>query len=108
MPQLDAEHTGLRGSGRVGRSAAGRALDENAITLAVAAAMLVSVWGLLTALVLAHLPVGRPPIARAGAVAARAAHTVATSVERRARYSTSAAGPDPRRPSTPTRSARPT
>jgi protein-glutamine gamma-glutamyltransferase len=42
-------------------------------TLGVALAMLVSVWGLLTALVLAHMPVGRPPIARAGAVAARAA-----------------------------------
>lgn len=42
-------------------------------TLPVAAAMLVSVWGLLTALVLAHMPVGRPPIARAGAVAAQAA-----------------------------------
>src|SRR5262252_9611629 len=27
-----AKHTGLRGSGRVGRSAAGRALDEHAIT----------------------------------------------------------------------------
>jgi len=34
-----AEHTGLRGSGRVGRSAAGRALDERAITLAVAASV---------------------------------------------------------------------
>ena len=34
-----AEHTGLRGSGRVGRSAAGRALNENAITLAVAASV---------------------------------------------------------------------
>jgi transglutaminase-like putative cysteine protease len=42
-------------------------------TMAVAAAMLVSVWGLLTALALAHMPVGRPPLARAGAVAARAA-----------------------------------
>jgi transglutaminase-like putative cysteine protease len=42
-------------------------------TLAVAAAMLVSVWGLLTALVLAHMPVGRPPLARAGGVAAKAA-----------------------------------
>jgi transglutaminase-like putative cysteine protease len=42
-------------------------------TLGVAAMMLVSVWGLLTALVLAHMPVGRPPLARAGAVAARAA-----------------------------------
>jgi hypothetical protein len=34
-----AEHTGLRGSGRVGRSAAGRALDESAITLAVTASV---------------------------------------------------------------------
>jgi hypothetical protein len=34
-----AKHTGLRGSGRVGRSAAGRALDENAITLAVTASV---------------------------------------------------------------------
>lgn len=42
-------------------------------TLAVAAAMMLSVWGLLTALVLAHMPVGRPPIVRAGAVAGRAA-----------------------------------
>jgi protein-glutamine gamma-glutamyltransferase len=41
--------------------------------MAVAAAMVVSVWGLLTALVLAHMPVGRPPIARAGRVAAQAA-----------------------------------
>jgi transglutaminase-like putative cysteine protease len=39
----------------------------------VAAAMVVSVWGLLTALVLAHMPVGRPPLARAGRVAAQAA-----------------------------------
>ncbi|MFO1330614.1 MAG: DUF3488 and transglutaminase-like domain-containing protein [Rubrivivax sp.] len=39
----------------------------------VAASMLVSVWGLLTALVLAHMPVGRPPLARAGLLAARAA-----------------------------------
>ncbi|MDP3611070.1 MAG: DUF3488 domain-containing protein, partial [Rubrivivax sp.] len=35
--------------------------------------LLVAVWGLLTALVLAHMPVGRPPLKRAGAVAARAA-----------------------------------
>lgn len=42
-------------------------------TLLVAAAMLLSVWGLLSALALAHMPVGRPPLARAGAVAARAA-----------------------------------
>jgi hypothetical protein len=34
-----AEHTGVRGSGRVGRSAAGRALDEGAVTLAVAASV---------------------------------------------------------------------
>jgi hypothetical protein len=34
-----AEHTGLRGSGRVGRSAAGRALDEDAILLAVVASV---------------------------------------------------------------------
>jgi len=34
-----AEHTGMRGSGRVGRSAAGRALDEGAIVLAVVASV---------------------------------------------------------------------
>ena len=34
-----ARHTSLRGSGRVGRSAAGRSLDEGAITLAVAASV---------------------------------------------------------------------
>jgi hypothetical protein len=34
-----ARHTGLRGSRRVGRSAAGRALDEDAITLAVIASV---------------------------------------------------------------------
>ena len=34
-----ARHTSLRGSGRVGRSAAGRSLDEQAITLAVAASV---------------------------------------------------------------------
>ena len=42
-------------------------------SLVVAAAMVVSVWGLLTALVLAHMPVGRPPLALAGRVAAQAA-----------------------------------
>jgi transglutaminase-like putative cysteine protease len=42
-------------------------------SLLVALSMLISVWGLLTALVLAHMPVGRPPLARAGALAARAA-----------------------------------
>ena len=42
-------------------------------SLAVALSMVLSVWGLLTALVLAHMPVGRPPLARAGALAARAA-----------------------------------
>ncbi len=39
----------------------------------VAAAMLVSVWGLLTALSLAHMPVGMPPLGVAGRVAARSA-----------------------------------
>ena len=34
-----AEHAGTRSSGRVGRSAAGRALEENAITLAVVASI---------------------------------------------------------------------
>jgi hypothetical protein len=34
-----AQHAALRGSGRVGRSAAARALDERAITLAVAASV---------------------------------------------------------------------
>jgi hypothetical protein len=34
-----ARHTGQRGSGRVGRSAAGRGLDDNAITLAVVASV---------------------------------------------------------------------
>lgn len=34
-----ARHTGVRGSGRVGRSAAGRALDEDAITMAVIASV---------------------------------------------------------------------
>jgi transglutaminase-like putative cysteine protease len=42
-------------------------------SLLVALSMLLSVWGLLTALVLAHMPVGRPPLARAGGLAARAA-----------------------------------
>jgi transglutaminase-like putative cysteine protease len=35
--------------------------------------LLGAVWGLLTALVLAHMPVGRPPLRRASATAARAA-----------------------------------
>jgi hypothetical protein len=34
-----ARHTGLRGSGRVGRSAAGRSMDEKAVTLAVVASV---------------------------------------------------------------------
>lgn len=34
-----ARHTGVRGSGRVGRSAAGRALDEGAVTAAVVASV---------------------------------------------------------------------
>jgi len=37
--QAIAEHAGTRSSGRVGRSAAGRALDEGAVTLAVVAAI---------------------------------------------------------------------
>jgi hypothetical protein len=37
--QAIAGHAGVRGSGRVGRSAAGRALDEQAITLAVQASI---------------------------------------------------------------------
>ena len=35
-------------------------------SIAVALSMLVSVWGLLTALVLAHMPVGRPALAPRG------------------------------------------
>ncbi|MBV9892160.1 MAG: DUF3488 domain-containing protein, partial [Rhizobacter sp.] len=42
-------------------------------SIAVAIAMLVSVWGLLTALVLAHMPVGQPSLAQAGGLAARTA-----------------------------------
>ena len=42
-------------------------------SLLVALSMVISVWGLLTALVLSHMPVGRPPVWRAGAIAARAA-----------------------------------
>ncbi len=42
-------------------------------SLAVAAAMLVSVWGLLTALVLAHMPVGQPRLRQAASLAARTA-----------------------------------
>jgi len=42
-------------------------------SLPTALAMLVSVWGLLTALVLAHMPVGKPPLRQAGALAARSA-----------------------------------
>ena len=42
-------------------------------SLFTAFAMLLSVWGLLTALVLAHMPVGKPPLAQAAWLAARAA-----------------------------------
>ncbi len=42
-------------------------------SLPVAAAMLVSVWGLLTSLVLAHMPVGQPGLRQAAALAARTA-----------------------------------
>ncbi len=42
-------------------------------SLLVALAMVVSVWGLLTALVLSHMPVGRPPLKEAAGLAARTA-----------------------------------
>ena len=42
-------------------------------SLPVAVAMLVSVWGLLTALVLAHMPVGQPSLRGAARLAARTA-----------------------------------
>ena len=42
-------------------------------SLPVAAAMLVSVWGLLTAVVLAHMPVGQPSLRQASGLAARTA-----------------------------------
>ena len=42
-------------------------------SLLVALAMLVSVWGLLTSLVLAHMPVGRPSLRHVGGLAARTA-----------------------------------
>jgi protein-glutamine gamma-glutamyltransferase len=42
-------------------------------SLAVAAAMLLSVWGLLTALVLAHMPVGQPALRQAASLAGRTA-----------------------------------
>jgi len=45
----------------------------HAQTLLTALWLLVAVWGLLTALALSHMPVGRPPLARAAAVAAKAA-----------------------------------
>jgi len=42
-------------------------------SLLVAGAMLVSVWGLLTALVLVHMPVGQPSLRQASSLAARTA-----------------------------------
>ena len=42
-------------------------------SLPVALAMLVAVWGLLTALVLAHMPVGQPALRQAAGLAARCA-----------------------------------
>lgn len=42
-------------------------------SLLVALAMLVSVWGLLTALVLAHMPVGQPSLRQAATLAGRTA-----------------------------------
>ena len=44
-------------------------------SLLTALAMGVSAWGLLTALVLANMPVGRPPLRLAGGIAARSALT---------------------------------
>lgn len=42
-------------------------------SMLTALAMLLSVWGLMTALVLAHMPVGTPPLWQAGRLAARSA-----------------------------------
>ena len=42
-------------------------------SLATAAGTALAVWGLLTALALAHMPAGRPPLRRAAAVAGRTA-----------------------------------
>jgi transglutaminase-like putative cysteine protease len=42
-------------------------------SMAVAVAMLISIWGLLTGLVLAHMPVGQPSLRQAGGLAARTA-----------------------------------
>ena len=42
-------------------------------SLLTALAMLLSTWGLLSALVLANMPVGRPPLRRAAGIAARSA-----------------------------------
>ena len=42
-------------------------------SLLTALSMLVSTWGLLTALVLANMPVGRPSLRRAGTLAAKSA-----------------------------------
>ena len=42
-------------------------------SLVVAVAMLISIWGLLTALVLAHMPVGQPSLRQAAGLAARTA-----------------------------------
>ncbi len=42
-------------------------------SLLTALAMIISIWGLLTALALAHLPAGRPPLRLAAGLAARAA-----------------------------------
>ncbi len=42
-------------------------------SLLTALAMLIATWGLLTALVLANMPVGKPPLLRAGLLAARSA-----------------------------------
>ena len=42
-------------------------------SMPVAVAMLISIWGMLTGLVLAHMPVGQPSLRQAGGLAARTA-----------------------------------
>lgn len=63
-----ARHAGLRGSGRVGRSAAGRALDPEAVTLAVVASV-------------RHLDTGYDGLLMAGVPRAEARAQVRSKVE---------------------------
>ncbi|WP_256105780.1 DUF2293 domain-containing protein [Streptomyces sp. ODS05-4] len=63
-----AAHTGLRGSGRVGRSAAGRALDEGAVTAAVRASV-------------RHLDTGYDALLAAGTPRRQARAHVAPAIE---------------------------